>query len=95
MAFDLTGRFIPSVWYMLYDDDYISDDRIFEIGIIFIYDTSMSVLRSVYYSASGYDRRERNLFFTAGSGCSDVDDMYHFNETYEKRDRKNMGINVK
>lgn len=78
MAVDLSGDFISGIWHMLYDDNYIPDNRSIENGAVFVSDPSMLILCSVYFEFTGNYGSKRNLFLAAGSRHFNDNRVYCF-----------------
>lgn len=92
MAVDFAGSTLSGVWYMLHDDNYLSDNRSIENGFVFIPHPPMPVLCPVYPYAARNVRCERHLFFTACSRFIDLAYMRFANKVNEAENSTKYGL---
>lgn len=84
MAVDFSGASISCLWNMLYDDNYIPDDRSIENGTVLVIDPTVPVLCSLYSDFTGNHGSERNLFLPAGRRYFNHNRMCPFDQAYEE-----------
>ena len=83
MVVDLSGDFISGIWNLLYDDDYIPDDRRIKNGFVFILAPPMFVLCSVYSDITANSGSKWNLLFAAVGRHFDACSMRMFDPINE------------
>ena len=84
MAPDFPGGSLSFVWIVLYDDDNLSDDRSIKLRALSFYDQTGAVLHSVHSGFTKAVWRDRNLFCSAGCGCTYNSGMFVFDKIYEE-----------
>ena len=84
MAVDFTGGAVPCLWIMLYDDDYLSDNRRVPLWPVPFADPPGPVLHSLYPDPPEILGCHRNLSFTAGRGYFNHSRLHMFHSIHEK-----------